>query len=242
MAGLQDFALQDFALHHEGADLIGQIAVPEGPGPHPAVLIVHNAHGIGPSMHERARILASEGYVALAADMYGGGIFYGVPENAGEPFSSLVGTPGRLRARVAAWYEALANHPAVDAGRVAAIGYCFGGMCVLELARSGADAKAIVSYHGILKTAQPAQAGAVKGKVAVYTGGKDPYAPLADIDALRDEMIQAGADYHITIFGNALHSFTDPKAGEMGREGIAYDQLSDKLSWAGTMTLLNAVV
>ncbi len=234
--------LQDFALHHEGADLIGKLALPQGPGPHPAVLIVHNAHGIGPSMHERAEILAREGYVALAADMYGGGIYYGVPEDAGEPFSNLVSTPGRLRARVNAWYEALKAHPAVDASRVAAIGYCFGGMCVLELARSGADARAIVSYHGILKTAQPAQPGAVKAKVAVYTGGKDPYAPLADVDALRKELIAAGADYQITIFGEAYHSFTDPKAGEMGREGIAYDELADKLSWSGTMTLLNAVV
>ncbi|HEX7821779.1 MAG TPA: dienelactone hydrolase family protein [Sphingobium sp.] len=234
--------LQDFALHHEGTDLIGTLAVPQGPGPHPAVLVVHDAHGIGPSMHERARILASEGYVALAADMYGGSIYYGVPEDAGEPFSSLVGAPGRLRARVTAWHEALKARPDVDADRVTAIGYCFGGMCVLELARGGADARAIISYHGILKTAQPAEPGAVKGRVAIYAGGKDPYAPLADVDALRAEMIAAGAAYDITIFGNALHSFTDPRAGEMGREGIAYDELAARMSWAGTMALLNAEV
>ncbi|MCE7795706.1 dienelactone hydrolase family protein [Sphingobium sufflavum] len=234
--------LAAIALHHEGADLIGRIAVPAGPGPHPAVLVVHNAHGIGPAMHERAQILADAGYIALAADMYGGGIHYGAPEDAGEPFSSLVGTPGRLRARVTAWYEHLKTLPGVDPARVAAIGYCFGGMCVLELARGGADARAIISYHGILKTAAPAQPGAVKGKVAVYTGGRDPYAPLSDVDALRAEMIAAEADYAITIFGQAFHSFTDPHADEMGREGIAYDALSAKLAWAGTMTLLDAVV
>lgn len=229
-------------LHHEGADLIGQLAVPKGEGPHPAVLIVHNAHGIGPHMHDRATVLAAEGYAALAADMYGGGIYYGVPEDAGEPFQSLVTNPGRLRARVNAWLDALKALPEVDATRIAAIGYCFGGLCVLELARSGADAKAVVSYHGILKTGQPAEAGAVKARVAVYTGAKDPYAPLSDVDALRDELAAAGATYDITIFGDAYHSFTDPGANGMGRDGIAYDAMADKLSWAGTLALLKAVL
>lgn len=228
-------------LHHEGSDCVGRIALPAGPGPHPAVLIVHNAHGIGPHNHERAQRLAEQGYVALAADMYGDGLYFSAPENAGEPFLRLTTTPGLLRARVTAWYEALKAMPEVDASRVAAIGYCFGGMCVLELARGGADARAVVSYHGILKTANPAKPGAVKARVAVYTGAKDPYAPLADVEALREELTAAGASWDITIFGDAYHSFTDPNAADMGREGIAHDPMAEKLSWAGTLTLLDAM-
>ncbi|HEX7852681.1 MAG TPA: dienelactone hydrolase family protein [Sphingobium sp.] len=229
-------------LHHDGADLVSQLALPAGPGPHPAVLVIHNAHGLGPHMVERAQTLAAEGYAALAVDMYGGGKYYPRPEEAGEPFMAVAGSPERLRSRVNAWLDCLKARPEVDASRVAAIGYCFGGMCVLELVRTGADAKAVISYHGILKTTAPAQPGAVKAKVAVYTGGKDPYAPREDVVALEDEMIAAGADYQITTFGEAYHSFTDPNAADMGRPGIAYDPMAERMSWAGTLELLKAVL
>ncbi|MFT3964908.1 MAG: dienelactone hydrolase family protein [Sphingobium sp.] len=229
-------------LHHDGADLAGQLALPQAEGPHPGVLVIHNAHGLGPHMLERARTLAAEGYAALAVDMYGGGKHYASPEEAGEPFMAVAGSPERLRGRVNAWLDTLKARPDIDAARVAAIGYCFGGLCVLELARSGADARAVISYHGILKTQFPAEAGAVKAKIAVYTGGKDPYAPRADVTALEDELIAAGADYQITVFGEAFHSFTDPNATDTGRPGIAYDPMADRMSWAGTLELLKAVL
>ncbi|HEX7871650.1 MAG TPA: dienelactone hydrolase family protein [Sphingobium sp.] len=230
------------SLTHDGADLVGQMALPDGAGPHPGVLVIHNAHGLGPQMVERAQLLAAQGYAAIAVDMYGGGIYYPVPEQAGGSFMAVAGSPPRLRGRVNAWLDLLKARPEVDAARVAAIGYCFGGMCVLELARSGAEARAVISYHGILKTQSPAEPGAVKAKVAVYTGGKDPYAPREDVTALEDELIAAGADYQITTFGEAQHSFTDPKAAEMGRPGIAYDAMAARMSWAGTLELLKAVL
>jgi dienelactone hydrolase len=128
--------------------------------------------------------------------------------------------------------------PNVDRTRVAAIGYCFGGQCVLELARSGADVKAVVSYHGILKTALPAQRGAVRAQVAVYTGAKDPYAPAADVEALRQEMLAAEARWQIMTFGEAYHGFTDPDSTMSALPGLGYDQIAHHVSWAGTLALL----
>jgi dienelactone hydrolase len=112
---------------------------------------------------------------------------------------------------------------------------------VLELARSGAPAKAVVSYHGILTTAQPMRRGAFAGEVVAFCGARDPYAPLDHIESLRSEMARAGVHHTITTFGEAQHGFTDPAADRMGREGIAYNALADRLSWAGTVELLAAV-
>jgi dienelactone hydrolase len=227
---------------HGGVTLEGQIAVPDTPGPHPAVMVMHNAQGLGDHMRKTATRLAQRGYVALATDMYGGGTFYSDPKSAGASLTPLWKDGELLRSRVVAWYERLQATPGVDPERVGAIGYCFGGQCVLELARSGADAKAIVSYHGILTTSMPAKAGAVKAHVAVYTGAKDPYATREQVDALRNEMTAAGARWQITIFGEAYHAFTDPDAGGSALNGIVYDPLADKVSWAGTEALLGALL
>ncbi|WP_330255261.1 dienelactone hydrolase family protein [Nocardia sp. NBC_00565] len=230
------------AVRHHGADLVGALAVPAGSGPHPAVLVMHTAHGLSEQMRDRAARLAEHGYVALASDMYGGGQFFAEPEQAGEPFSSLMNSPDLMRARTVAWYRTLAALPEVDAARVAAIGFCFGGRCVLELARSGADAKAVVSFHGLLTTSEPAQPGRVRAHVAVYTGAQDPYAPPQHVDAVRQEMRKAGAPCDLTVFSTAGHGFTDPDAGSMGRPGIAYDRVADHVSWSGTLALLDTVL
>ncbi len=230
--------LRPTTLHHDGSELIGEIAFPCGAGPHPAVLVMHNAHGLGESVREKAVALAQLGYLAVAIDMYGGGHYYADPRAAGTQLMAVANPPQRLRARVQAWYEHVKAMPEVDPHRVAAIGYCFGGQCVLELARSGADIKAAVSFHGLLATAARAEHGAIRGEVAIYTGGKDPYAPAADVEALRQELSAAGARFHITVFNEACHAFTDPHAGEMGRAGIAYDAVADRVSWAGTLALL----
>ncbi|MFD4406352.1 dienelactone hydrolase family protein [Nocardia sp. NPDC058499] len=229
-------------LHHDGADLIGALAVPDGPGPHPGVLVVHTAHGLTEMMRERAQRLADLGYTALAVDMYGGGQSYPAPDAAGGPFAGLLGAPGRVRARTVAWHEALKGLPVVDPGRTAAIGYCFGGKCVLELARSGAGARAVVSYHGLLTTEEPARPGTVRAHISVYAGGQDPYAPRADIDALERELAAAGADYTLTTFSQAAHGFTDPSSGDIGRPGIAYEPLAAAQSWAGTIALLGSLL
>lgn len=236
--------LQPVEIEHEGVLLRGFAAVPDGAGSFPAVLVMHNALGLGEQVRESARRLAALGYLAVATDMYGAEADIGSEESAGKAFQALVvDAPERLRARVVAWRDAVAARSDVDAARLAAIGYCFGGQCVLELARSGAEVKAVVSYHGLLGTHAPAAEGAVKGQVVVYCGAQDPYAPIEHVTALRKEMEAAGASYQVTVFGDAAHAFTDKDAAtRAARPGIRYHALSDKVSWAGTVALLEAVL
>ena len=231
-------ALETVICTHEGLALRGELALPASSGPHPAVLVVHNAFGLGEHMRQVARDLAAEGYVALAVDMYGDAAYSEDEAVVGGLVAPLWGNSERLRARMAAWHEALCARPEVAADRTAAIGYCFGGMCVLEFARGGANVHAVVSYHGILTTAAPAAPGAVKAHVAVHTGGCDPHVPAADVAALRAEMIAAGADWQISEYANAYHAFTDP-AANAPEKGRAYDPLADRLSWASTLALLD---
>jgi len=235
--------LRPVTIHHDGITLEGQMATPDMPGLRPGILVMSNAHGLGRQVRDRAAALAQLGYVALATDMYGGGAFFRDPREVGALFAQLQDTPGRLRSRVVAWYDALNAQSNVDKERIGAIGFCFGGQCVLELARSGADVKAVVSYHGLLQTAMPAEPGTVKARIAVFTGEKDPYVPREHVEAFRSEMLAADAHWQLTVFGDAYHSFTDPDADpNTGVAGIRYDPLADKLSWEGTLTLLAAAL
>jgi dienelactone hydrolase len=223
--------------HHEGIALRGELAVPKAAGPHPAVLVVHTAFGLGEHMRGVIRELAQAGYVALAVDMFGDGAYSEDQAVVAELVAPVWGNAPRLRARMGAWHDRLRSRSDVRADRIAAIGYCFGGQCVLEFARGGADVQAVVSYHGILGTSAPAERGAVRAHVAVYTGGRDPHAPRADVEALRAELTAAEADWQISEFGSAYHAFTDPEAAAP-QTGRAYDPLAHRVSWAGTLALL----
>jgi dienelactone hydrolase len=234
--------LKTVTCDHEGTSLQGQLALPGTPGPHAAVMVMHNAHGLGSQVCDSARRLAQQGYLALATDMYGGGVFHQDPAAASASLGPLWTSPQLQRSRVLAWYEWLKARADVSSERIAAIGYCFGGQCVLELARSGADVKAVVSFHGILTTSMPAQPGAVKAQVAVYTGAEDPYAPPNHVDDFQSEMRSAGAAWQIMSFGGCYHSFTDPHPGPTTLPGIAYHPIADQVSWAGTLALLKAVL
>jgi len=234
--------LRTFEYSHDGVVLKGQLATPAGSGPHPAVLVMHEARGLGPHMRSRALMLAEAGYVALATDMYGGGVHFEDPAASGEPFTALQKNPQHLRNRVLAGFDALAALPSADPDRLGAAGFCFGGQCVLELARSGADAKAVVSFHGILTTQLPARPGEVRAKVLALTGARDPYAPLADAETFREEMTAAGANWQMTLYGEAWHAFTDPGAGDIDVPGVRYDPLLAKLSWAQALAFLEATL
>ncbi|MDE8652711.1 dienelactone hydrolase family protein [Novosphingobium album (ex Liu et al. 2023)] len=229
-------------IDHAGTRLQGFLAHPEGAARGPAVLMFPGATGPGATFCATARELAGLGYLAVGVDMYGADADIATPQAAGVHFAALLEAPDRLRARVVAWFEAVAARGDVDPARVAAIGYCFGGKCVLELARSGADVKAAVAYHGLLTTHAPARPGAVKAQVAVWSGGRDPYAPVAELDALRAELDAAGASYQATLFSYAQHSFTDPDHDTIGLEGIAYHPLAHRVSWAGTLCLLEQTI
>jgi dienelactone hydrolase len=204
-------------------------------------MVMHNAHGLGPQVRDAALKLAQQGYLALATDMYGGGTFHENPSAAGESLGPLWKNPQLLRSRVVAWFDWLQARPEVAPDRIAAIGYCFGGQCVLELARSGADVKAVVSFHGILTTSMPAQAGAVRAQVAVYTGAEDPYAPRKHVDDFQDEMQSAGVRWQITSFGRCYHAFTDANI-RANLPGLAYDPIATEVSWAGTLALLKTAL
>ncbi len=226
---------------HEGVGLRGYVARPEGAGPFPAVLVMHSALGIRHMTHDIARRLADQGYIAVATDMYGKDADISAPEKAGANYAALLQTPDLLRARTAHWFDVVAALPEVVATRVAAIGYCFGGQCVLELARSGRAVKAVVSFHGLLTTHAQAAPGDIKGEVAVWCGARDPFGPPEQTVAFRAEMEAAAANWQITEWGKVQHGFTDPK-GEGGMPGIEYDLIADKVSWAGTVALLEVAL
>ncbi|MBW8753453.1 MAG: dienelactone hydrolase family protein [Sphingomonadales bacterium] len=233
------------AIHceHDGTRLEGLIARPAGEGPFPTVMVMHSANGLRHQVRGTIEQLAARGYLAIATDMYGPEVQNGVPEAAHSAYTYFVDDGmHNVRDRSLAWFEAVRTHAEVDPARIAAIGYCFGGHCVLELARAGADLQAVVSYHGTLKTHARAEAGVPRCEVVAYCGAHDPFAPIEEIDELRQEMAAAGARYQITVFGEAAHSFTDPDAAAMGMEGIRYDAMAHRMSWAGTLALLEAVL
>ncbi len=226
---------------HEGVTLRGYVARPAGEGPFPAVLVMHSALGIRHMTHDIAGKLAALGYLAVATDMYGKDADISEPMKAGAHYAALFQTPDVLRARTAHWFDVVAALSDAKPARVAAIGYCFGGKCVLELARSGCDVKAVVSFHGLLTTHAPAQPGDIKGEVAIWCGARDPFGPAEETQGFRAEMEAAGANWQITEWGKVAHGFTDPNA-EGGMPGIEYDLIADKVSWAGTLALLEVVL
>jgi dienelactone hydrolase len=234
--------MEPVEVEHAGTMLRGYAARPDASGPVPAVLVMHSALGIAHGVNEPvARKLADEGYLAVCTDMYGAHLEGAPIEDAGLAYAENLADPDRHRARTVAWFDAVAARADVDATRVAAVGFCYGGTTVLELARSGAALQAAVSYHGILTTHRPAEPGAVAGHVVAYCGAGDPYAPLADVDALRAELERAGVRYQITTFGTVGHGFTDPDAARLELDGVAYDELANDLSWSGTLVLLRHV-
>jgi len=232
-------SLRPYEYRHGDVRLLGQVALPKADGPRPGVLVMHDARGQGRLVRERAEALAELGYVALATDMYGEAAYYENPLEGGEVMQSLHADPDHLRERVLVNYRALCSLPEVDDERVAAIGFCFGGECVLDLARSGTKVQAVVSYHGLLTTQRPAPEGGVRAHVTIYAGGQDPYAPPEHIDEFSSEMTQASASHDITVFGDALHSFTDPYPRPINNiPGVGYHAVADRVSWAGTVALL----
>jgi dienelactone hydrolase len=197
----------------------------------PAVLVVHDWTGNGEFSQAKADYLARLGYIGFAVDMYGKGIR--APQ-AGEP-SKLAGVlyqnPSLFRERITAAFEELKKQPGVDASRIGAIGFCFGGTTALELARSGADVKGVVSFHGAVKPFGPTAKNAVKARIAILHGVRDPFVPPADLAACMADLNDAGAWFQLVGYPNAVHSFTNPKAGNDPSKGAAYDAAAEKDSF-----------
>lgn len=194
----------------------------------PGILVVHGGAGLDDHARGRAHRFAEQGYIAFACDMYGDGVA-GDRARVMACIQDLTGDPDRLCRRAQAGLAVLAAHPLVDE-RVAAVGYCFGGMTVLTLARSGAALAGVVSVHGSLKTTQPAQPGQIRAKILVCHGALDPHVPLADVTAFMEEMNQAGADWQLIVYGGAQHGFTHEHAVEGSIPGVAYHAAADARS------------
>lgn len=189
----------------------------------PGVLVVHGGAGLDDHAKNRARILAELGYVAFACDMYGEGVA-GSRDRIMACINELRVEPDRLPRRATAGLDTLRTHPLVN-NSIAAVGYCFGGMTVLELARSGSPIAGVVSVHGSLDTKHPATPDAIQAKILVCHGALDPHVPLAQVTAFADEMKTANADWQLIIYGQALHGFTHEDKWNV--PGVAYHAASD---------------
>jgi dienelactone hydrolase len=201
-------------------------------GKRPGVVVAPAWWGLNDYAKTRAKMLAELGYVALAADLYGGGKVATDRKEAAAYAGALKrGDRKELRARITAALEQLKKDPRVDTARTAAIGYCFGGTTVLELARSGAELRGVVSFHGGLDTEDPAQVGKVKAKLLVCHGADDPVAPAAQVQAFQEEMRKAQVNWQMNLYGGAVHDFTNPGAGSNPASGVAYNRQADERSW-----------
>ncbi len=200
-------------------------------GKRPGVLIVHEWMGHSPFVRKRATELAKLGYVAFALDMYGKGVMAKDREEAAKLAGTYKNDRPLMRARANAGLEVLRKNEHCDTTQIAAIGYCFGGTTVLELARGGADLAGVVSFHGDLDTPKPDDAKNIKGKVLALHGADDPFVKPEVVAKFEDEMRKAGVDWELVKYGNAVHSFTNPGAGDDNKTGAAYNAKADARSW-----------
>lgn len=203
-------------------------------GKRPGILVVHEWWGLNDYARRRARMLAELGYTALAVDMYGEGRVAEHPQDAARFSGALRQNLPLARTRFVAALNLLKNHPTVDGGKIAAIGYCFGGGLVLEMARAGVDLDGVVSFHGSLSTTHPASPGEVKARVLVFNGAEDPFVTEGQIASFKTEMASAGVHYRFVNYPGARHSFTNPEADELGARfdlPLAYDPVADAQSW-----------
>jgi dienelactone hydrolase len=202
------------------------------PGPRPGVLVFPEAFGLGQHALQRAERLAAMGYAALAVDLHGEGREFGDLTQVRPAILALFGDRAAWRARLRAALDLLLAQPQVDHGRIGAIGFCFGGACGLELARSGASLSAIVTFHAGLQPPLEADAGQIKAKVLICHGAEDPLLKPEALDAVLAELSRDRVDWQLLSFGGAGHSFTNPDADARAVPGFAYSANADRRSWA----------
>jgi dienelactone hydrolase len=210
-------------------------------GKRPGVMVVHQWWGLTDYAKDRARQLAEMGYVSFAMDMYGENKVTKHPEQAQEWMTQTTSNADAWRALANKGLDLLKANDKVDTARVAAIGYCFGGSTVMQLAYSGADVVGVVSFHGTLPPASPEQAKAIKGKVLIEHGNADTFVPAERITQFKDALDQAKVDYTFHGYDGVRHAFTDPGADSRGIENLKYDAEADKKSWAAMKTFFNQI-
>lgn len=232
-------------LRADGTDLQSYLAYDGGSDARrPGVMVIPEWWGLNDYIRGRADMLAELGYAALAVDMYGNGQVADNPDEAGRLMNAVLEDIGQAESRMGAALEYLQGHELVDARRIAAIGYCFGGAMVLHAARTGMPLAGVVSFHGALGSAHKPAPGEVRAKVLVCHGADDSFVPEADIAALEDEMQAAGADLRFIAYPGALHGFTNPDADANGKKyglALAYQEDADRRSWQEMQTFFKEV-
>jgi dienelactone hydrolase len=213
-------------------------------GKRPGVLVVPEWWGLNDYAKKRATMLAEAGYVALAVDMYGDGKTADNPKDAGALAGSVNKNPPVALARFAAAEKFLNRQPLVKKNEIAALGYCFGGGVVLNMARNGEPLKGVVSYHGVLATDVSVKPGGIKSKVRVFTGDADPIVPAEQVEAFKTEMTNAKADWQLVSYPGVKHTFTNPEADVYAAKfglPLKYDAHADHSSWAHTLDFLKSL-
>lgn len=227
----------------------GFLAVEEtGPTKKPGILIAHAWKGQDQFARETARDLAKQGYVVLAADLYGQGIAVNSNEEAFALMAPLFVDRLELQNRILAAYDTLKSNPQVDPKRIGAIGFCFGGLTVIELLRSGAKLRGVVSFHGVLGDtmgelrAKPGVRNEeVSGSILILHGHEDPLVSPQDLSNLQQELTNAKADWQLNIYGHTLHAFTNPEAHQSSL-GLVYNKRSANRAWLAMQNFFNEVL
>lgn len=224
----------------DGVRMMGYLALDDArSGARPAVLIAPEAPGLDDYNRERCRRMAEIGFVALALDFHGEGFVFADRERMMANLQSFMAEPLRIRARAEAALAALKLQSNVDATRMAAIGYCFGGTIALELARGGADVKAVVAFHAGLSTARPQDAKNIKARVLVCNGADDPIVPAEQRRAFEQEMTAGNVDWRLYLHGGVGHAFTRRGSEALGVPGFGYSKTADERSWRAMLELFS---
>ena len=236
---LADLKTETVTYTHDGQEFTGYVAYDDDyEGLRPGVIVVHEWWGHDDYVRQRAELLARNGYTAFALDMYGSGK---LAEHPGDAKAFMQEAMKNTESAVGRFEEALGilrKHRTVNPQQTAAIGYCFGGAVVLNMARNGANLDGVVSYHGNLSPMVEPTSNPIQTKVQVYTGGSDPFVPGDQISAFETEMTELGVDYDLVVYPWAKHSFTSPAATAKGTKfelPLEYDAVADGDSWVGTL-------
>jgi dienelactone hydrolase len=223
---------QSVTYQHDKVTLEGYLAFDDSiKGKRPGVLVIHEWWGLNDYARKRAAQLAGMGYVAFAVDMYGKGKVTSHPKEAGEWMKEITGNVESWGQRAMAGLKVLEKDPRTDPNRIAAIGYCFGGATVQQLAYSGANLRGVVSFHGSPLPPTEDQAKKVKAKILICHGAADPMTKPEVIQSYVAAMETSGLDWQMIFYGGAKHSFTNPDADKAGMEGLKYSKSADKRSW-----------
>ncbi|MBA4293288.1 dienelactone hydrolase [bacterium] len=234
--------LNGVSVDYKDGDVVleGYLAKPDQDVVAPAVMIVHQWGGLGEYEKRRADMLAKMGYVAFAVDIYGKGV-RPTGNDRGQFAGKYKGDRTLFRSRLKAGLDEIRRTPGVDADKIAVIGYCFGGTGALELARSGADIRGAVSFHGGIGQGKIEEAPDIKASILILHGADDPFVPAKEIDEFYAEMRAGKVDYSLISYGNAVHSFTEVEAGNDNSRGAAYNAEADRRSWAAMTNFLQEV-